>query len=596
LIKEEEKRSKSNIFTTFIKDNIGRYASGVLLLVLINSLQLAVPKITGNAVNSVVYNSGNATELFTYSGIILAIALLVFILHYLSRLQLIGASNLFDFLLRNKMFERLTLLPAKFYVKNGVGDLMALSVNDIRAIRIAMGRGVIIFTNTLVLMVASVIIMSNTMDLKMTMLLITPFPLLIYIILKFGIVINKRYKKVQESFANLTRKVQENISGIRVVKAFAQEESEILNFSKINYENYRINMNLVKVHGVFSPFIGLILNLSYLAVLFYGGLSVIQKSITIGDFIVFNSYVAIILRPVRMIGRIVSIVQRGKASYERINELFTEETVESENLNGDSKDLEESNKKLKGRVEFKNLSFSYNVEDKEALKNINLVIEPGMTLGIVGRIGSGKTTLANLLLRLYEVNEKGRIFIDDIDIKDIPHQVLRNNIGYVPQENILFSQSIRENIAFSPKKFSMEEVVNAAKISQIYDDIVEFPDGFDSLLGERGTNISGGQKQRISIARALIKDSPILILDDCLSAVDTNTEKMIIKDLKKSMKNRTCIIIAHRLSIVTEADEIIVLDKGEIIERGTHEELLNMRGYYSRMYERQLLEEKVSNL
>jgi ATP-binding cassette subfamily B multidrug efflux pump len=430
----------------------------------------------------------------------------------------------------------------------------------------------------------------------MTMLLIIPFPLFIYTILKFGTAINKRFRKVQESFANITRKVQENVSGIRVIKAFAQEDSEILNFSKLNYENYRINMNLVKVQGIFFPLIQMMLNLSYLAVLFYGGLLVIQKSITIGDFIAFNSYIAIVLRPVRMIGRIVSIVQRGKASYERINELFMEETVDLENLKEDIKNLEESNKRFKGKVEFKNLSFSYNEGNTEALKNINLVIEPGKTLGIVGRIGSGKTTLANLLLRLYEVNEKGHIFIDDIDIKDIPHQVLRNNIGYVPQETILFSQSIRDNIAFSPKKFSWEEIEHAAKISQIYNDIVEFPDKFDSLLGERGTNISGGQKQRISIARALIKDSPILILDDCLSAVDTNTEKMIMTGLKNSVKNRTCIIIAHRLSIVMEADEIIVLDKGEIIERGTHEELLNMRGYYSRMYEKQLLEKKVSNL
>lgn len=596
LKKESTKIDGSRPFTSFLKNNIWRYLGGIGLLIGINILQLILPRITGDAVNSMVDNSSGTKSLLMYSGTIIIIALLSFALQSLSRIQIIGASNLFDFVLRNKMFKKLTLLSPKFFDQKGVGDLMALLVNDIRAVRMAMGRGIIITTNTIVLTVASIIIMSRTMSFKMSLFLIIPFPVLIFIIIKFGVTINKRFRKVQESFAILTRKAQENISGIRVVKAFAQEEAEIENFNMLNNENYRINMKLVKVQGVFSPLIQLALNLSYLALLYYGGLMVIAGSITIGDFIAFNSYIAIILRPIRHIGALVSIIQRGRASYSRINELLEEKTLIQETDKTSSKNHAESGKRFKGRIEFKNLSYSYSEESGEVLKNINLVIEPGKTLGIVGRIGSGKTTLVNLLLRLYETNKRGQLFIDDRDIINIPHKKIRDNIGYVPQDNVLFSQSIKDNIGFSPRKFSTEEIEHVAKLSKIYDDIMDTPGKFDTILGERGINISGGQKQRISIARALIKDPPILILDDCLSAVDTNTEKEIMSNLKNVMRGRTCIIIAHRISAVMEADEIIVLEKGEIAERGTHEELLNKMGIYYKMYESQLLEEKVANM
>ncbi|HHW31501.1 MAG TPA: ABC transporter ATP-binding protein [Clostridiaceae bacterium] len=595
---KERKKSSGMFFSSFIKTNKWRYLSGIILLIGVNILQLMLPRITGNAVNSMVYSGGNQNML-TYSGIIIAIALLAFVLQYLSRIQLIGASNLFDFILRNKMFMHLTLLPQRFFDKNGVGDLMALLVNDVRAVRMALGRGIIITINTIVLSTASVIIMSKTMSLKMALFLLAPFPLLILIILKTGVVINKRFKKVQESFAALTRKVQENISGIRIIKAFVQEEAEISNFSKLNNENYRINMNLVKVQSAFSPFIQLILNLSYLAVLYYGGLMTIEGTITIGDFVAFNSYIAIILRPVRNIGALVSIIQRARASYSRISELLSEKTIDEQEClhnNQNKGDQQNITTGLKGKIEFRNLSYRYNNGGQEVLKNINLTIEPGKTLGIVGRIGSGKTTLVNLLLKLYEVEERGKLFIDGKDIKDIPHKVVRDSIGYVPQDNVLFSRKIKDNIAFSPKKSSIKEIEKAAKISKIYDDIMDTHDKFDTILGERGINISGGQKQRISIARALIKDPSILILDDCLSAVDTNTEKEIMKNLKSIMKGRTCIIIAHRISAVMDADEIIVLEKGKIAERGTHEELIDKMGIYYKMYLRQLLEEKVINL
>jgi ATP-binding cassette subfamily B protein len=323
----------------------------------------------------------------------------------------------------------------------------------------------------------------------------------------------------------------------------------------------------------------------------YGGLMVIDGKINIGEFVAFNSYIGIIVRPIGMIGNIISLIQRGRASMERITDLFK---IKSEIYDVGYGNEEQTQVKncIHGKIEFKNLSFEYAEGQRQVLKNINLSIEPGKTLGVVGRVGYGKSTLVNLLLRFYNPIERGQLLIDGVDIMDIPVDVLRENVGFVPQDNFLFSQSIKENIAFSPCGFSDEQVESAARISQVYDNIIEFKDEFETILGERGVNISGGQKQRISIARALIKQAPILILDDCLSAVDTATEKKIMDELKNYMRDRTCIIIAHRISTIMEADEIVVLEKGEIIEKGTHQQLLDLQGYYYSMYQRQLLEDK----
>ncbi|MGI6705548.1 MAG: ABC transporter ATP-binding protein [Clostridia bacterium] len=585
---------KNSMLLSFMREHKWKYILGVALLLCVNLLQLATPKITGEVVDKLQEKAVDSRGLLLYGGIILSVAIMIFILNFLSRLQIIGSSNLFDYNLRNKIFKHLESLSMSFFHRNGVGDLMALSVNDVSAVRMALGRGVMLIADTTFLLISSILIMIQTISLELTLIASIPFPILVYFMLKFGTLINRRFRRVQESFADLTRKAQENISGIRVIKAFAQEDAEIMNFKKLNEENYRINMELVKVWGLFFPLIGFISALSYLAVLVYGGILVVQNKISLGDFVAFNSYIGIIIRPIRHIGMLINVIQRGKASMERIQELLQEKPEIYDEKEYDGNPIFPGGK-MKGRIEIRDLTFSYRQGEKPVLKNINLTLEPGKTLAVVGKVGSGKSTLVNLLLRLYNPERRGQILIDGVDIMDIPLEVLRKHIGYVPQDNFLFSDSIRNNIRFSPEEFSMDEVEEAAKASQVYDNIMEFPQKFDTILGERGVNLSGGQKQRISIARALIKDPAILILDDCLSAVDTQTEERILEALREIMKHRTSIMIAHRISTIKHADEIIVLDKGEIIERGTHQELLDKRGYYHRMYERQLLEDKVVN-
>ncbi|WP_374119135.1 ABC transporter ATP-binding protein [Clostridium sp. OS1-26] len=318
----------------------------------------------------------------------------------------------------------------------------------------------------------------------------------------------------------------------------------------------------------------------------------LKKQITIGDFIAINSYIGVLIRPIRFIGSIVNIIQRGKASKDRIEKLFNEKPEVQDKSDFKS---EFDNLKLSGKVVFKNLNFSYSKESKPVLKNIDLTLEPGKTIAIVGKVGSGKSTLANLILRLYNPQEKGQLTIDNMDITEIPVKVLRDNIGYVPQDNFLFSESIKYNIAFSQRDYTIKQIEDAAKISQVYDNIMDFPDKFDTMLDERGVNISGGQKQRISIARAIIKKPSILVLDDCLSAVDTETEKNILDGLKYIIKDCSCLIISHRVSSIKHADEIIVLDKGSIVERGAHADLMKIGGLYYRMYEKQISQERSEN-
>jgi len=465
---------------------------------------------------------------------------------------------------------------------------MAHATNDINAVRMAMGPGIVMLTDAVFLTLSTIVIMLRTIDVKLTLIALIPLPFLAFMVTSFGQIIHKRFKVVQEAFSLLTDKVQESMAGIRVIKAFVQEKDELENFTKSNQYNVDMNMKLVKIWGAFFPLVQYISAIGFMLVLGYGGVLVIGGDISLGEFVAFNSYLGLLIWPMMAIGWVINVLQRGAASMDRINiilgekpEIFDQEDVLSID-------------RFKGKIVLKNLDFYYPGSTTAVLKNINLSINPGQKLAIIGRTGSGKTTLVNLLLRLYNVKDN-TIFIDGIDINNISLASLRENIAYVPQDNFLFSTSIKENIALGADGIDMPKIEEYSKLAQVHDNILQFPDGFDTMLGERGVTLSGGQKQRVSIARALIKDCKILIMDDSLSAVDTRTEEEILRGLSAYYQNRTTIIIAHRISTIKDSDKIIVMDKGQIAEMGTHDQLLELQGLYYSLYQKQLLEEKLQN-
>ncbi|SHK01187.1 ATP-binding cassette, subfamily B [Anaerobranca californiensis DSM 14826] len=569
----------------FLKKYKWHYLFGLFWLLLVNIIQLIIPRILGNLSDGLAEGILEYSGLLRYVVIILVLALIIAISRFMWRIYIIGTSRRLEYFLRNRLVEHLQKLSPEYFNHHKTGDLMAHATNDINAIRMAFGPGIIMITDALVISIITIFLMINQVGWQLTLIALIPLPFLATGAGIFGRVIHKRFKKVQEAFSNLTDKVQENLSGIRVVKAFVQEQAEIKKFNEASQHHVNMNMRLIAIWGALFPLIQVIATLSMILILFYGGRAVIYGIISIGDFVAFNSYLGLMIWPMMAIGWVINVIQRGTASLDRVNEILLEKPDITDAP--DAIDLD-----IQGEIEFKNLTFGY-VKGIPVLKNINLKIEKGKTLAIIGRTGSGKTTLVNLLLRLANP-PKGTLFIDGVDINKIKLKSLRENIGYVPQDNFLFSTTIEENIAFGLREYTKEQVEEAAKIAQVYDNIMDFPDKFNTMLGERGVTLSGGQKQRVSIARAIIKEPAILILDDSLSAVDTHTEEEILKGLRKIMAERTSIIISHRVSTVKEADEIVVMDDGEIVERGTHDQLVALGGLYYQLHIKQLLEEKVN--
>ena len=564
-----------------------KYILGIFVLLFVDGLQLITPKILGYVTDSINTHKLSMKEIYFYAFLIILIAIFIAVFRYVWRMLIVGSSRDLEFWLRNKLFAHLEKLSLNYFYHHKTGDLMAHATNDINAVRMAFGIGVVMMTDAIFLTSSTIIIMIVSIDIKFTLLALTPFPFVAFIVMFFGKLIQKRFKNVQEAFSNLTDKAQESFSGIRVIKSFVQEESEIINFAKSNDANLRANMHLVKIWGAMFPLVLFLSALSFVITLYYGGTLVIDKVITLGQLVSFIAYLELLTWPMMAIGYVINVLQRGIASITRLNEILdTEPEIKDNDNTLDIDDFEET-------IEFNNLSFTYPGAKVPALSDINIKLEKGKTLAVIGKTGSGKSTLANLLLRLYNV-EDGSILIGGYDINRIPLSVLRRKIGYVPQDNFLFSCTIRENIAFADENLPFEKIEEAAKITSVYDDIMSFPEKFDTLLGERGVTLSGGQKQRVSIARAIAKNPGIMIFDDCLSAVDTKTEEKILGNLKEVTRDRTSIIIAHRISTVKHADEIIVLDEGRITERGTHDELVALGGYYSRIYHKQLLEEKIA--
>jgi len=573
----------------FLTEHKWKYLSGIIILVLVDALQLVTPKLLGHITDALGSGTLSMRDIYFYIAIIILIAILVAVCRYIWRMLVLGSSRSLEYWLRNRLFSHLELMSPNFFNNHKTGDLMAHATNDINAVRMAFGLGIVMITDAIFLTSATVIIMVATIDIRLTAAALLPLPIIAAVMILFGKMVQNRFTNVQEAFSSLTDMVQESISGIRVIKSFVQEKSEIEKFSTFNDGYVERNMELIKVWGLMFPMVAFIGSLSFLLALYFGGMLVIDEQLSLGQFVSFVSYLGLLTWPMMAVGWVINVLQRGIASMKRINGILD---TAPEILDG--KTVLDIND-YKPNLEFRNLSFTYPGATAPALTGINLTIKEGTTLAIVGRTGSGKTTLVSLLMRLYNTNP-GELLVDGADINAIPLKVLRKNIGYVPQDNFLFSVSIRDNIAFSNPSMNMDKVIAASKIAQVHDNVMEFPDKFDTILGERGVTLSGGQKQRVSIARALAKDPKIIILDDSLSAVDTKTEEQVLAGLKQIMSNKTAIIIAHRISTIKDADEIIVLDEGRIVERGTHEELVEIDGLYNSIYQKQLLEEKIEQV
>lgn len=580
LMKEKETVKGKQLLLTFIRDHIWSYVAGILILLFSSFCAMLIPKILGIITDGLDKRNMAREQIYQYVLLMLGAIILVFILKYIWRYLLIGNCRTVECYLRDNLFKHLQTLSVDFYSHHKTGDLVAYAINDIQAVRFMFGGGFVQALDGITISVVSIIFMANTINPILTVMALAPVPVAAVIMVRIGKLIRERFKRVQEAFADISDKVQENLSGIRVIKAFAQEREEVLNFTKFSQARVDTQMKLTQASAIMGPSAQICFGFSFLFFIVYGSRLVMDGTISLGDYIAFNTYMITVMGPVMNISKIIETWQRGIASYRRLNEIFCVPPA----LEGTVSICDVC--EIKGKIEIRNLSFTYPEANRRALKDINIQLEQGKTLGILGKTGSGKTTLINLLLRLFDVKD-GHIFVDGIDINKIPVDVLRECIGYVPQDNFLFSTTIKNNIEFFKPVHSDDEIEEVSKISAIYDNIMELQEGFDTVVGERGTTLSGGQKQRVSIARALIKDPSILILDDSLSAVDSKTEETILGNIRDVLKSRTGIIISHRISTVMHADEIIYLENGRIVERGTHAQLMELGGNYFKLYKRQ---------
>ena len=565
-------------------ENRWRILIGLLALLIVDVLQLLIPRIVKYAIDDLTWGGIQPTRLLIYAGEVLILALGIGGFRYVWRYLLLGAARRMEKALRDRLFSHLQTLSPSYFSRTKVGDLMAHATNDIEAVRMSMALGLVFLVDTIILGILTIFFMIYIHPL-LTLYAILPMPLITGITLFFSRTIHQRFEVLQKTFASLTERVRESIAGIRVVKAYVLEKEEEEKLSRLSQDYVQENVNVTKVWGMFFPLILFFSNFSMAIVLYLGGKLTIFQSISTGDFVAFMSYLGMLAWPMMALGWAINVIQRGAASMDRLNRIFEEVPEIS-----DSPGVIEP-EALRGRIEIKGLTFSPGNGGGPLLQNIELTIREGERMVIVGRTGSGKTVFCNLLTRVLE-SPKGSLFYDGIEIHRLSLKVLRRSIGYVPQDTFLFSDTIRENIAFGKIGATDEEIEEVARIAQIYDEIMEFPEGMNTVIGEKGITLSGGQRQRVAIARAILMNPPLFILDDALSSVDMQTEERILEGLEKVLHRKTSILITHRIAPLRRADRIVVLDEGRVVEMGNHATLLSEGGIYASLYwERQLEEE-----
>jgi ATP-binding cassette, subfamily B, multidrug efflux pump len=564
---------------------------GGLAVVISNAIWIFFPQVIRIAIDDL--NQGvTRRKIFLYAGLLVAISAAKGVFLFLTRWIIIGISREIEFDLRNDLFRHLERQPAAYFHQHRTGDIMARMTNDLNAVRMLLGPAIMYSANTVLFSIGALYFLLRISP-WLTLVALVPLPAASILVQALGRKIHERFERIQAMYSEISAQAQENFSGARLVRAFAQEEAQIAAFEKSNKENIRRGLRLVQLMGMLWPTLEFVLGLALAITLLVGGHEVLTHRISIGDFVAFNTYMVMLTWPVIALGWVVNLWQRGTASVVRIDELLADKPT-IDDAAADS--TIPADLTLQGDIEFRDLSFSYSGADSgrsEVLHSLSLHIPAGSSLAIVGPTGSGKSTLVNLIPRLYDA-APGAVLIDGRPIRDYPLEVLRTNIGFVPQETFLFSQTIRGNIAFGAPWATEAQVLEAAEAAHIRREFEEFPAGLNTMVGERGITLSGGQKQRTAIARAVIRNPRILILDDALASVDTYTEEQILGELQRVMQGRTTLFISHRISTVRHADRIAVLVAGRIVELGTHDELLARNGYYADLFQKQLLEEELA--